>query len=162
MREEWILSQWLSSILRKNIGRAEDWTSDLFSSPQCYRLSFGAPQLLLHRPVPSLRHFQMLFANDINQWESVVEFRRYGAVKKVFWMNRQSDGQTNIQTQATPVIPFTFCRGKENWNISFFIICNVLWESQQFSAPFLALFQSTAVIIVDLHNNLFQAFLHSG
>ena len=35
LREEWILSQWLSSILGKNTGRAGDRTSDLlFSSPQ--------------------------------------------------------------------------------------------------------------------------------
>ena len=43
MREEWILSQHLSSILRKKISRAGDRTSDLlFSSPQCYRLSYRA------------------------------------------------------------------------------------------------------------------------
>ena len=43
MREEWILSQWLSSILGKNIGRAGDRTSGpLPSSPQRYRLSHGA------------------------------------------------------------------------------------------------------------------------
>ena len=40
---EWILSQWLSSILGKNIGRAGDRTSDLlFPSPQRYRPSYGA------------------------------------------------------------------------------------------------------------------------
>ena len=41
VREEWILSQWLSSILGKNIGRAEDRTTNLlFSSPQRYRLRY--------------------------------------------------------------------------------------------------------------------------
>ena len=39
----WILSQWLSSILGENTGRAGDQTSDLlFSRLQCYRLSYGA------------------------------------------------------------------------------------------------------------------------
>ena len=43
VREEWILSQLLSSILRKKIGRARERTSDLlFSSPQCYLLGYGA------------------------------------------------------------------------------------------------------------------------
>ena len=43
MREEWILLQWLSSVLRNNIGPAGDRTSDfLFSSPQGYQLSYGA------------------------------------------------------------------------------------------------------------------------
>ena len=43
VREEWILSQWLSSILGKNIARAGDRTSDLLlSSQQRYRLSYGA------------------------------------------------------------------------------------------------------------------------
>ena len=41
VREEWILLQWLSSILRKNIGLAEDRTGNLlFSSLQHYRLSY--------------------------------------------------------------------------------------------------------------------------
>ena len=40
--EEWVLLQWLSSNLGKNIGRAGDRTSDLlFSSSQCYPLSYG-------------------------------------------------------------------------------------------------------------------------
>ena len=43
VREEWILLQWLSSILGKNIGRARDYTSNLlFSSWQCYQLSYEA------------------------------------------------------------------------------------------------------------------------
>ena len=46
VRVYWILSQWPSSILRKNIGRAVDRTSDLFSIPQCYRLSYRTRQLL--------------------------------------------------------------------------------------------------------------------
>ena len=42
-REEWILSQWLSSILGNNIGQVRDRTNDfLFSSPQRYWLSNGA------------------------------------------------------------------------------------------------------------------------
>ena len=46
VRKELILLQWLSSVLGKNIGRAEDRTSDLlYSSPQHYRLSYGARQL---------------------------------------------------------------------------------------------------------------------
>ena len=45
VREEWILSQWLSSILGKNIGWAWDRTSDLlFSSLQHNWLSYGALQ----------------------------------------------------------------------------------------------------------------------
>ena len=47
-REEWILSQWLSPILEKNIGQAEDPTSDnLFSSPQHYWLSYGAETVVV-------------------------------------------------------------------------------------------------------------------
>ena len=43
VREEWILSQWLPSILGKNTGWAGDRTSDLlFSSSQRYRRSYGA------------------------------------------------------------------------------------------------------------------------
>ena len=45
-RHQWILSQWLSTILGKNIDRTGDRTSDLMSSsPQLYRLSYGALQL---------------------------------------------------------------------------------------------------------------------
>ena len=41
VREEWILLQWLSSILEKNTGQARDWTSELlFSSPQRYWPSY--------------------------------------------------------------------------------------------------------------------------
>ena len=43
MREEWILSQWLSLILGKNTAKAKDWTNNiLFSSPVRYQLSYGA------------------------------------------------------------------------------------------------------------------------
>ena len=43
VREEWILSQWLSSIFGKNIGWTGNWTCDsLFSSLQRYQLSYGA------------------------------------------------------------------------------------------------------------------------
>ena len=43
VREEWILSQWLLSILVENIGRARNQTSDLqFSSLQRHQLSYGA------------------------------------------------------------------------------------------------------------------------
>ena len=36
VREEWVLSQWLSSVHGKNIGPAGDWTSDLLF-PQCFQ-----------------------------------------------------------------------------------------------------------------------------
>ena len=43
MRDEWILSQWRSSILKQNIGRVGDLISNLlFSSLQHYWLSYGA------------------------------------------------------------------------------------------------------------------------
>ena len=48
VREEWILSQWLSSILEKNIGQAGDQTSNLlFSSLQRYWLKYGLGSGLL-------------------------------------------------------------------------------------------------------------------
>ena len=42
VREEWILMQWLSSILGENIGQVGDWTSDLlFSSPNATNWAMG-------------------------------------------------------------------------------------------------------------------------
>ena len=49
MRGEWILSQWPSSILGKNIARAGNRTSHLFSSPQHYQLSYGAWSIASNR-----------------------------------------------------------------------------------------------------------------
>ena len=51
--EEWILPQWPSSILGKNIARARDRTNDfLFSSQQCYQLSYRARQKPLWNDKP--------------------------------------------------------------------------------------------------------------
>ena len=58
----WILSQSLSSIHKKNIGSAGDQTSHLlFSSPVCYRLSYGAQQKSTHQG-------EQLYQNVLNLW----------------------------------------------------------------------------------------------
>ena len=57
VREEWILSQWLSSILGKNIGQA----SDLFSSLQCYWLSYRARLIFKDCMIVWYRYVQFVF-----------------------------------------------------------------------------------------------------
>ena len=60
VREEGVLSQWLSSILRKNIGQAEDWTSDiLFSSPSAMQPTelWGSVKLVEIATYPGFKSF---------------------------------------------------------------------------------------------------------
>ena len=76
MRAEWILSQWLSSILGKNVGQAGDQTSYLlFSSMQHYHLCYGT-QLVMKEmgsfgtPFGARHNCQVAFSNKENQGQT--------------------------------------------------------------------------------------------
>ena len=80
VREEWILSQWLSSVLEMNIGRAGDRASDLlFSSPQSYRLIYGALQHYTKfglRGPNTLIYFLLEHASYFSISSSLIKFKR--------------------------------------------------------------------------------------
>ena len=90
VREEWILLQWLSSILGKNIGQARNHTSDLlFSSRQRYQLSYGARL--------TRRYKEWFYHNTIHLYTLTTQFQLLTTVAKKPFENIVGKGECWLQ-----------------------------------------------------------------
>ena len=106
MREEWILSQWLSSILGNNIGRAGDQTSDLlFSSSQRYRLSYGTPRRILNLLMITCTELDWLNPFPNKPW-----FLRVcsTSLSKTLWEKEKLLVTSNFSFSHSVFYPFTY------------------------------------------------------
>ena len=80
VREEWILSQWLSSILRKNIGRAGDRTSDLVVKVSMLPTELRAQPHVLKKIL-----FQYLQAWTMQKLWSINEHKYWMEIPNIRW-----------------------------------------------------------------------------
>ena len=119
VREKWILSQWLSLILGKNIGWAGVWTSDLlFSSTQRYQLSYGA----WHRGYCKESKFSQRWYHK-DQSNTSMYIWNVSFENKIIWdkINLVQDKYFTIRQNSRPDQTESFCRRQnwiKNWNLS--------------------------------------------